>query len=65
MSQPGTPLTALSGQDCPCSGVWRARSTTLPPLLVQQGDIMPAAHGRIVTWELLRPHAANPFAPED
>ncbi len=55
MSRHNTQLTVLTGQDCPCSGVWRAQATTLPPLLVQKGDIMPAAHGRIVTWELLRP----------
>ena len=60
MSRHDPQLTALTGQDCPCSGVWRAQATTLPPLLVQKGDIMPAAHGRVVTWELVRPEANSP-----
>ena len=50
---PDTHQTAVTGQDCPLTGVWQAPCTTLPPLLVRQGDIMPAAFGRVVTWELL------------
>lgn len=50
---------AITGQDCPCSGVWRALATALPPITVRQGDIMPAAHGRVVTWELVRPEAGQ------
>jgi len=45
---------ASTGQDCPQSGVWQALGTTLPPLLVAKGDIMPAAKGRVVTWVLLQ-----------
>ncbi|MHC1753196.1 hypothetical protein [Humidesulfovibrio sp.] len=51
----GTHQTAVTGQDCPQTGVWQATSTALPPLLVRRGDIMPAAGGRVVTWELLHP----------
>jgi hypothetical protein len=50
-----TQKTAVTGQDCPQTGVWQALTTALPPLLVRQGDIMPAAGGRVVTWELLHP----------
>lgn len=50
-----TPIvTAVTGQDCPRSGVWQALCVPLPPLLVRQGDIMPAAHGRVITWELVQ-----------
>jgi len=50
---------AITGEDCPCSGIWQALATTLPPITVRQGDIMPAAHGRVVTWELVRPEAGQ------
>lgn len=50
---PDTHQTAVTGQDCPLTGVWQAPNTALPPLLVRQGDIMPAANGLVVTWELL------------
>lgn len=43
----------ITGQDCPCSGVWQALASGLPPITVRQGDIMPAAHGRVATWELV------------
>jgi len=33
--------------------VWQALATGLPPITVRQGDIMPAAHGRVATWELV------------
>lgn len=49
------PTTAVTGQDCPLTGLWQAPTLELPPLLVRQGDIMPAAFGRVVTWELLHP----------
>ncbi|MDR3641093.1 MAG: hypothetical protein P4L39_07200 [Humidesulfovibrio sp.] len=44
---------AVSGQDCPQSGVWQAVGTALPPLLVAKGDILPGAQGRVLTWVLL------------
>jgi hypothetical protein len=52
---------AITGQDCPCSGVWQALATALPPITVRQGGIMPAAHGRVVTWELVQPEAPQQF----
>lgn len=54
---PDSHQTAVTGQDCPLTGVWQAPNTALPPLLVRQGDIMPAANGRVVTWELLHPES--------
>lgn len=60
---PDTHQTAVTGEDCPLTGVWQATSTALPPLLVRQGDIMPAANGRVVTWELLDPESEPVTAP--
>jgi len=54
-----SPIIALTGQDCPCSGTWRVLATALPPICVRQGDIMPGAHGRVVTWELVEPETAS------
>jgi len=55
----GLQITSVTGQDCPCSGTWQALATSLPPICVRQGDIMPGAHGRVVTWELVQPDAAS------
>lgn len=52
MNNADEPLTATTGQDCPRSGLWCAQGISLPPLLVRQGHIMPAAHGKVVTWTL-------------
>jgi len=41
--------------------VWQALATALPPITVHQGGIMPAAHGRVVTWELVQPEAPQQF----
>jgi hypothetical protein len=48
-------MTSVTGQDCPRSGTWQALATALPPISVRQGDIMPGANGRVVTWELVQP----------
>ncbi len=48
-------ITSVTGQDCPRSGTWQALATALPPISVRQGDIMPGANGRVVTWELVQP----------
>jgi len=37
--------------------MWQALATALPPICVRQGDIMPGAHGRVVTWKLVEPEA--------
>jgi len=50
-------ITSVTGLDCPCSGMWQALATALPPICVRQGDIMPGAHGRVVTWKLVEPEA--------
>jgi|GEM_PF-5632946 hypothetical protein len=52
MSVPPTARVAVSGQDCPQSGLWQAQETSLPPLLVPKGAIMPGVQGRVVTWVL-------------
>ncbi|GAB6126658.1 hypothetical protein [Humidesulfovibrio idahonensis] len=49
--------SVITGQDCPQSGVWQAQGVVLPPLLVAEGSIMPAAGGRVVTWLLLETRA--------
>lgn len=54
-----THITSVTGQDCPCSGTWQALATALPPICVRQGDIMPGAHGRVVTWELVQPETPD------
>ncbi|SNS21503.1 hypothetical protein SAMN04488503_3223 [Humidesulfovibrio mexicanus] len=50
---------AVSGQDCPHTGVWRALDSSVPPLLVRKGEIMPGAAGRVVSWELVQPGEAT------
>lgn len=57
---------AVSGQDCPATGVWRALDSSVPPLLVRKGEIMPGAGGRIVSWEFVQSDEAAlaPAAPD-
>jgi len=59
MENPHTQRSAITGQDCPQSGVWLAQGVVLPPLLVAEGSIMPAAGGRVVTWLLLETRASQ------
>jgi hypothetical protein len=61
MSDPPTAHVAVSGQDCPQSGLWQAKETPLPPLLVAKGHIMPGVQGRVVTWVLLNAGGAASF----
>jgi hypothetical protein len=60
MQNPEDDHSAISGQDCPRSGVWQAVGTTLPPLLVAQGDILPGAQGKVLTWVLLNISTQEP-----
>lgn len=55
---------ALTGQDCPCTGLWRALGSPVPPLLVRQGEIMPGADGRVVSWELVQASVDAPCPTE-
>jgi len=60
MLKPLENISAVSGQDCPQSGIWRALDTALPPLLVARGHIMPGVDGRVVTWVLFDENRTNP-----
>lgn len=51
---------AVTGQDCPRTGLWRALGPAAQPLLVRQGEIMPGVGGRVVSWELVQAHADEP-----
>lgn len=52
-------VIAVSGQDCPLTGVWRTLDASVPPLLVRKGEIMPGAGGRVVSWEFVQPDEAT------
>jgi hypothetical protein len=56
-------ITSVTGQDCPRSGTWQALATALPPISVRQGDIMPGANGRVVTWKLVQPETPDQGIP--
>jgi len=54
MSKPPAGETAVTGEDCPASGLWAVADRPATTATMIKGNIMPPYDGKSVTWQLIQ-----------